>query len=252
MATPALLEAPGLPPFTKRSRIASGLALAIVAPLLLGYVLPAERVLELVAEKRRRAPPVRLLVEVERTDAEEPFRGWVELHPGGGWRISNEEGQVWTGQGPRIRRVLGPPPPVGLEQIWLLVISDEARLLAYAISMGIDVTRNDLARCGDADCFVLGGRGARVQLWVDKDRFQVRKYRNPQGLYLHFEGYQEVGGPLHLPERIRVTDELEPVLEVGILEAEPAPELRGDADLRPPGGGGSPARRHDVHSHSTQ
>ena len=80
----------------------------------------------------------------------------------------------------------------------------------------------------------------------------MRKYRNPQGLYLHFEGYQEVGGPLHLPERIRVTDELEPVLEVGILEAEPAPELRGDADLRPPGGGGSPARRHDVHSHSTQ
>ena len=132
------------------------------------------------------------------------------------------------------------------------MISDKARLSAYATALGIDLTRNDLARCGEADCFVLGGREARVQLWVDKDRFQVRRYRNPQGLYLHFDGYQEVGGAIHLPARIRVTDELGSVSEVGILEAEAAPELRGDAELRPPGGGSSPARRHDVHSHSTQ
>jgi hypothetical protein len=196
------------------------------------------------AEKREGAPPVRLSVKVEFFDEEEPITAWVELHPGGGWRIMDEEGQTWAGQGPQIRRVAGAPPPVGLDEMWLLATADEEILPAHVARLGIDLSLNELARCGEVDCFVLGGREGQIQLWVDKERFEVRRYRNPQGLFLHFDGYQKVGGTLRLPTRIRVVGEFGPVSQVGILETEPSPGLRGDPELRPPGQGKSPARRH--------
>ena len=228
---------------TGRRRIALVLGILLSALPHLGYVLPAERVLALIAEKRRGAPPVRLTVEVERPGEEEPLRAWVELHPGGGWRIVDDGGQRWAGQGPQIRRIGGPPPPIGLAEAWLLAISDEERITQHVSRLGVDLSRNQLARCGEADCFVLGGRRGRVQLWVDKDRFEVRRYRNPQGVYLHFNGRQEVGGALRMPTRIRVEEPEGLVLEVTILEAEAAPHLRRDPELAPPAVGG-PGQRH--------
>jgi hypothetical protein len=77
-------------------------------------------------------------------------------------------------------------------------VSDEDRLPALVAQLGVDLRRNQLARCGEADCFVLGGREATAQLWIEKDRFEVRRVLGRAGDLVEFEsgtGWAAFGSP---------------------------------------------------------
>jgi hypothetical protein len=212
-------------------RSAAGLAIAAVALLLTGYVLPADRVLKEIARSRDRVSPVRIRVEVERAGTDRPASLRVEVHPKGGWRIQSDDGSRWVGRGPSL--IEGPPdaPPGGLGAAWLILISEEGKLRSYLARLGVNLDRNQLGRCGDDDCFVFGGRDGAAQLWVDKDRLEVRKLRDRKGQEVEFDGYRGGIGPVRVPTIIRVLDPLGTIGEAAVVEFEEAPELRDEPEL---------------------
>ena len=216
---------------------------AVLALQLLGYVLPAERVLLQVATSRHGTPSVQLTVSVGESEGEAGLHAWVDLHPSGGWRIVDERGSRWIGQGPWLRQGPGVPPPVGLAETWLLLVSDEERLPALVAQLGVDLRRNQLARCGEADCFVLGGREGAVQLWIEKDRFEVRRYLGRQREVIEFESYRERVGRLRVPSQIRVTDSAGYETLVRVVGIERAPGLENDPELAPARLGEPPGSR---------
>jgi hypothetical protein len=218
-----------------RDPAGGGKALRVVGALLslqlLGYVLPADRVLLQVAAARRGAPPIQLTVSVGESEGEAEFHAWVDLHPRGGWRIVDERGNRWIGQGPWGHRGPGVEPPVGLAEAWLLGVSDEDRLPALVAQLGVDLGRNQLARCGEAECFVLGGRNGEVQLWIQKDRFEVRRLLGRGRDVVEFESYREQVGRLRIPSQIRVTAPSGTETLVRVVGVERAPSLENDPEL---------------------
>ncbi|MEE8557944.1 MAG: hypothetical protein V3T14_08675 [Myxococcota bacterium] len=207
------------------------LGLLLVGPLLLAYVLSPERVLREIARIREGSPPVRLIVAVVSPEGE--TRAWVDLHPSGGWRVTDEQGRSWVGRGVWLRPPLIDRPPAGLPYAWLLWASDEELLPGLVAEMGVDMDRSELARCGDADCVVLGGRSGRGQIWVDKDRFEVRRIETQEGIGIYLEGYRKSFSRVRLPARIRVVEPGGWTAEVEIVSAEPAGALEDDPDLVP-------------------
>jgi hypothetical protein len=112
-------------------------------------------------------------------------------------------------------------------------VSDEDRLPALVAQLGVDLRRNQLARCGEADCFVLGGREATAQLWIEKDRFEVRRVLGRAGDLVEFESYRDRVGRLRLPSQIRVTDPSGGETLVRVVGVERAPGLGNDPELTP-------------------
>jgi hypothetical protein len=197
---------------------------------LAGFVLEGDRVVAQIAEVRRGTPPVRLTVTIG--PPEDPQdRAWIDLHPSGGWRIRDEQGRTWIGRGSRVLRGEQSDPPVGLVESWLLVTSEERELTRLLGQVGIDLRRSRLARCGDADCFVLGAREGESQIWVEKSRFEIRKYVDRRGMQLDFDRYRRGVRSLRLPSRVLVVDAAGSIAEVLIQEAEAAPRLSSDPDL---------------------
>ena len=189
------------------------------------------RVLTEMTRARARVSPVRIRVEVERADADRPVGLRVEIHPGGGWRIQAEDGSRWVGRGPSVIEGPQDAPPGGLGAAWLMLISRKGTLRSYLSRLGIDLNRNQLGRCGDDDCFVLGGRDGAAQLWVDKDHLEVRKLRDRKGQEVEFDGYRGGIGPVRVPTIIRVLDPLGTIAEAAVVEFEEAPELSDEPEL---------------------
>jgi hypothetical protein len=105
----------------------------------------------------------------------------------------------------------------------VLGLAGEAALLAWLREAGIDVASSRLARCGDADCFVLGARGAEHELWLEQERFEVRRVLL-QGRRAEFEGWRDFGAA-RFPERIRVGDASEQGAVLRVLSVERAAGL---------------------------
>lgn len=221
------------------SRLSSGLtpraALGALVLALAGFVAPPDHVLAELTRSRRRVPPVTLELEVRGPGQEVGRKAWVELHPGGAWRITDEGGGSWTGSGSVIRDGSSEDPPEGLAEAWLIWVSDRDALEGHLARQGVDLGRNELGRCGDEDCWVLGGRSGAAQLWIDKDRLEVRRLRNRRGRVFEFEGYREGLEGVRVPSLIRVLDSLGVVAEAEVRKVDASPHLR---DLPEP----SPAR----------
>ena len=67
------------------------------------------------------------------------------------------------------------PVPAWLPDLEVLSLRHESDLRAWLGQQGIDVSANELARCGDGDCYVLGTRQSLAQLWVEKTPMEVRR-----------------------------------------------------------------------------
>jgi hypothetical protein len=67
------------------------------------------------------------------------------------------------------------PLPAWLPDLEVLSLRHESDLLTWLGQQGIDVTANELARCGDGDCYVLGTRQSLAQLWIEKRPLEVRR-----------------------------------------------------------------------------
>jgi hypothetical protein len=223
------------------SRIASRLTLGLLALGLVAWILPVERVLREVARVRTSGPPLGVEARVSGIGAAEGEAARVELHPDRGVRLLTASGQRWLVRDARVIGQDGASPPAWLPRLDILIIRSEQHLRSWLAELQADPSRNGLARCGEADCFVIGGLDGPAQLWIDKDRFEVRGYRTASGRRVRFEAWSDRAGR-RFPGVIEIEDSLGPVARVEVDTVREAPELEG-ADFSHPWLGEGPAAR---------
>lgn len=199
-----------------------GLAAPGLGPVALGYVLPGERLLEVMGSQRAPLPAVSAVAELAGADGEGSQSVRLELHPQAGLRATDAHGGRWVVRDGALLGGTGPRPR-WLPDLALLGLTDERDLRRWLTAAGVDATRNELGRCDEADCFVLGGREALRQVWIDKDRLEfVRWVAGSDELRL--EDYADWGG-LRFPRRIEIRSRGDTLAVLTVIEAAPAPEL---------------------------
>ncbi len=207
------------------------LAVAVVALAVCGYVIPSERILREIARVRGGAVPLRVEARLEGVPDEEARALVIELHPHKGVRIRDERGARWL---PRAGHALAPPGvdvPAWLPPVDVLSLSREDDLSRWLGEAGVDVSVSRLVRCGEADCLALGPAAAQAQLWVDKDRFEVRRVSFAGGRSADFEAWRDWQGR-RFPERIRLQQDGGAVGTLTVTAVSAAPEL-GREDFSP-------------------
>ena len=207
-------------------RLFSALALVVLALALVGYVLPAERVVREMAKLRARTPHLRVEIGILVGEEEAPERARLEVHVDRGVRVTDDRGRRWLVRHQRVEGSGGADSGDWVPDVEVLAVQGEKGISSWLSAAGVDLRRNTLARCGNADCFVLGGRDRRAQLWVDKDQFDVLRFVTPDGRSVLFEDYRDWSG-LRFPARILIRDGEIPIAELEIHEVSPAPELDG-------------------------
>ena len=205
----------------------------------LAWFLPGDLVVEEWAARQTFPAPLKIEATLEGDGLDAPRRvGWT-IHSGRGIEFDDGRGGRWRVQGDRV--VEGPsfPPPEWIPRLEILTLQGRSAIERYLRRHAIDAGRNHLARCGEFDCFVLGGRGSPAQLWIEKDAFFVR------ALQLPGEPRIELGAPRSwpeargsgFPERIEFFDSVGPApiatLAVESVRARPRPGRRGGCAARP-------------------
>jgi hypothetical protein len=142
----------------------------------LAYVLPAERVLRQIEKQRSKQPPLRIEAELSGASLRWPSEVVFELHPEHGYRVSDDQGGRWLIRGGRVLAGTEEPTPAWIPELELLVLRAADDLRRWFRRAEVDLERNELARCGELDCFVLGGADARSQVWIDKESFDVLRW----------------------------------------------------------------------------
>lgn len=194
-------------------------AAALAALLLLGYVISGERVVRELARARGAAGPLRVELALDDGAGE---RLVLELHPEGGARIYDTRGGRWLLEAGRARGRSG-DAPAWIPSADALGVASEEGLRAWLRDAGIDAVSCWLARCGDADCYVLGRRESGEQLWIDQAHFEVRR-AVVHGRHTEFEGWRDFG-PARFPERIRSGESGEPPATLRVISVERAKGL---------------------------
>ena len=160
----------------------------------LGYVLPAERVVRQLEQLRQKQVPLRIEAELSGVSGGWPSEVVFELHPEHGYRISDDQGGRWLIRGGNVVAGTSQPAPVWIPELELLILKLEEELLAWFRRAQVDLRRNELARCGELDCFVLGGEGGRSQVWIDKDSFEILRWTGNSGRSVEFLSYADWSG----------------------------------------------------------
>lgn len=197
----------------------AGLAWAPVA-----YVLPVGRVLEQWDASAGRRGAVRLDFTLSDGPPEWPGRLVIDVHPDLGARVDAGEAGRWVMRGGELIAGSAPEAPVWLPQLELLVVRDRAALQAW---LGFDLSRNRLARCGLSDCFVLGGPAALPEVWLDKDTFEIRRFRSERGIVTEYDEYRDYSR-VRFPREIRILDGDRRVATLRLFELRAAPNLAAE------------------------
>jgi hypothetical protein len=209
--------------------ISSWILAALVA-LPLGYVLPGERVLLELSNRRLKSTPLRVETELLGGADHWPRRVMFELHPDLGFRVSEPGGGRWLVRGGRVVASSAPTPP-WIPALEILVLRQEEDLQAWMRWAGVPYDVNQLGRCGEMDCFVIGGRDGHRQLWIDKDRFEVLRWvAGPESAieFSHYRNWEEI----RFPSEIRIVDRDSEFAVFLLEQVSTAPEL-GAADFTP-------------------
>lgn len=180
-------------------------ALAGAVALWLAFVLPGDRVVGLLAESRASGQPLRVEGKLTARDSSAPGRLTIEIHPELGARISDDAGGRWLVAQGKISAGTKLPAPAWLVDLTPLVLRREGELRAWLANQGVDVGKNELARCGNGDCWVLGTRQAAEQLWIEKARMDLRRVVRPRSRSA-FDDWQ-MFGKIRFPARIEVADD---------------------------------------------
>jgi hypothetical protein len=199
---------------------------ALALALLLAYVLPGERVVEQVAAKRARAGPLHVEARLEGIGESWPERVVIELHPRLGARVSDGRGGRWLLREGRLAAGTQPLPP-WVPELDVLLAPDLPALGTLLAALGIDASVNELGRCGERDCFVLGGRSAGAQLWLDKDSFEIVELRLANQRRIEYAEPKAWSGA-RFPAEIRIHDEWGKIATLSVQAAGPARDLRAD------------------------
>jgi hypothetical protein len=209
----------------------SALAVRGLALFFLAFVLPGSRVVGLVAESRANRPALRIEATLDsRGEASSPIHVSIDVQPELGYRVADSLGRRWVM--PFGRTTLGTslPAPPWIPDLTPLAARREGELRSWLTAAGIDAEQNELARCGDADCWVLGTRHGVAQLWIDKQTLDVRLVELTARGKTEFGEWQEFG-KARFPKRIAVWTGTGPF---GTLTVESvAPTTIGPTDLSP-------------------
>ena len=178
----------------------------LASTLCLGFVLSTERVIVELSHAREGQPALRVEGTLEGVGADWPERLRIDLHPDHGLRLETDRGDRWVVRHGRL--LAGPRErlPVWLPQLEVLVLQPVGALQAWLEGVGIDSSANELGRCGEVDCFVIGGRAAAAQLWIDKDSLEIVQIRLPERRSTLLETYQS-WEEIRFPSKISVLDE---------------------------------------------
>jgi hypothetical protein len=198
-------------------------ALAAVVLLCIGFVLPPEKIVRVMSQQRGKAKPLRVELELVRMDDSGTRLIRAEIHPDRGARFEDADGTRWLLRDGRV--MAGPDASSqSIPDLDVLLLRGEGALNGWLAAKNISVETSYLARCGDADCLVIGEPDAHSQLWVDKDRFEVRRFVAGFDHVVDLEEWADFDG-VRFPARTRVSDVNGPLAELHVRALAVAPEL---------------------------
>jgi len=178
----------------------------LAAAVSLGFVLPVDRVMQELSRLRRDLPPVQIEAVLGGIGSGWPEKVVLDLHPELGLRVRSDEQGRWLIRNGRLVAGTGPRVPIWVPPIEILALRKPEAIHAWLDAFGVDRSANRLARCGEADCFVIGSSRSPGQVWLDKDRFEVIRVVLPEGRRIEFAGYRDWAG-IRFPSKIEILDE---------------------------------------------
>ena len=206
----------------------------IVAALVLSFlwVLPGERMLSVLSEQRAGQVPIRIEAELARSGS--GGSGWpdsviFELHPELGVRVQDRRGGRWLVRGGRVIAGTGLPAPAWIPELEILALRTQEGLRTRLEQAGVDPLVNELGRIESTDCFVLGGRDAASQLWLEKDPLDVRRGVTGFGRRVHYSGWAE-WDQQHFPSIFTIgrAADPEPFATLAVISVEPVEDSWGN------------------------
>jgi len=213
----------------------------LLAVAWLAYLIPGDRVVAQLAASRAGQPPVHVEASVSSSQPGAPARLSFDVHPELGLRAADDRGGRWIVQRGRVVAGSQLPPPAWLPDLEVLEIRDAGSLHAWLAARGIDAATNELGRCGEGDCYVLGGRQGAAQLWVEKNAFEVRRVVLSGAPALELEDWR-IFDRIRFPGRWVMAGESGPVAVFAVESVTPAPSL-ASADFSPAWVQAAPAQR---------
>ena len=205
-------------------------ALGALALLWLGWIAPGEQVVAQLAEARASQPPLRIeaLVSSPR-DTSAARKLTLEVHPELGGRAADDKGGRWVWNIGRTISGTQTPPPAWLPDLGPLLLRREGDLRTWLAADGVNLAANELARCGDGDCWVLGTRASPEQIWIEKPELELRRVVR-QTQRISFDQWQEFG-KIRFPAKIEIADEKGVVALLTVQSVNPI--ALSSADLQP-------------------
>lgn len=195
------------------------------------YVVPGDRLLTVLEERRSKLGAIRVRAELSGVVPDWPQEVVFELHPAFGYRVSDDQGGRWLIRAGRVLAGSSEPPPAWIPELELLVLKLQDELLDWCVRANIDIGVNELARCGDQDCFVLGGRSASAQLWIDKERLEILRWVAPLGRAIEYSSYADWDGR-RFPTVVELRDGDRTYASLAVHTVSAAPGL-GPRDFAP-------------------
>ncbi len=182
----------------------SALLPKLVALTWLAYFATGERVVAQLAASRAGQPPLHVEGVLSAAASDAPSRISIDLHPDFGMRLADDRGGRWVIARGRVLDGTRLPLPGWVPDLEVLALRHESDLRGWLVSQGIDASANELARCGEGDCYVLGTRQSLAQLWVEKRALEVRRLVAPGRAPLDLEEWREFDR-IRFPARVEMT-----------------------------------------------
>jgi hypothetical protein len=199
--------------------------LAALVGFPLAYVLPASRLMPLLEAGWKNRQPLRIEAELSGVVEEWPSEIRLALHPTLGYRIEDDRGGRWVIRGGRVLAGTTSPPPPWIPELEILALNTPSGLRDWLARAGVDVGTNDLGRCGEGDCYVLGGRRGGSQVWIDKDSLEIVRWASSLGRRVEYLRYTHWDGQ-RFPAIVELRDDRdEPFATLVVHDVRPADDL---------------------------
>ena len=189
----------------------------------LAYFAPGDKVVAQLAAAQASQPALHVQAALSAAASDAPSSLSIDLHPDFGMRVTDDRGGRWVVQRGRVLAGTTLPLPAWLPDLEVLALRHEADLLNWLGAQGIDITANELARCGDGDCYVLGTRQSLAQLWIEKRPLEVRRVVLPGRGQSDLEEWRSFD-TIRFPARIEISSS-EGTATLAVESATPAPRL---------------------------
>ena len=176
----------------------------------LAYILPGDRVVGMLADARAARAPLRVEAKLSARDSKAPASLVIELHPDLGARVSDDKGGRWLVSKGKVTAGTTLPAPAWVPDLAPLVMRRESELRGWLGGEGVDIAQNELARCGDGDCWVLGTRAGAAQLWIEKPALELRRLVHGKATRASYDDWQAFG-KIRFPKHIVIGDDSGPV-----------------------------------------